>query len=196
MIMCTLLSMVYGLCKPCRLTHVTKDITSLMLHVATFFKETALLLNVQLSFFVDFILCPTDKYMSKVNNKKIRLICWMCSKLKINTAWHSSVFVADFDHSQHVNIVFLLLTLNKCLLAGCKRQVIMFWEHEKRYICFVLKVVSPFSFNNLSLHQTGKSYEQMTNVSALNLLLEPQAYYHCFVPLFNLLYLKKKHFVL
>ena len=131
MIMCTLLSMVYRLCKPCRLTHVTKD----------------------------------------------------------NGLVH-------FDHSQHVNIVFLLLTLNKCLLAGCKRQVIMFWEHEKRYICFVLKVVSPFSFNNLSLHQTGKSYEQMTNVSALNLLLEPQAYYHCFVPLFNLLYLKKKHFVL
>ena len=54
MIMCTLLSMVYGLFKPCRLTHVTKDITSLMLQVATCFKETALLFNVH---FVDFILC-------------------------------------------------------------------------------------------------------------------------------------------
>ena len=42
---------------------------SLMLHVATCFKETALLFNVHLSFFVDFILCPTDKYMPKVNNK-------------------------------------------------------------------------------------------------------------------------------
>ena len=41
MTMSTLLSMVYGLFKPCRLTHVTKDITSLMLHVATRFKETA-----------------------------------------------------------------------------------------------------------------------------------------------------------
>ena len=71
MIMWTLLSMVYGLCKPCQLTLVTKDITSLMLHVATCFKETALLFNVHLSFFVDFILCPTDKYMSKVNNKKL-----------------------------------------------------------------------------------------------------------------------------
>ena len=171
MIMCTLLSMVYGLFKPCRLTHVTKDITSLMLHVATCFKETALLFNVHLSFFVDFILCPTDKYMSKVNNKKIRLICWMCSKLKINTAWHcSGVFVADFDHSQHVNIVFLLLTLNKYLSAGCERQVIIFWKHKKRYICFVLKVESPLLFNNISLHEIDKSYEQMTNVSALNLL--------------------------
>ena len=54
MIMCTLLSMVYGLSKPCRLTHVTKDITSLMLQAATCFKETAQLFNVHL---VDFILC-------------------------------------------------------------------------------------------------------------------------------------------
>ena len=171
MIMCTLLSMVYGLFKLCRLTHVTKYITSLMLHVATCFKETALLYNVPLSFSVDFILCPTDKYMSKVNNKKIRLICWMCSKLKINTAWHrSGVYAADFDQSQHVNIVFLLLILNKCVSAGCKRQVIMFWKHKKRCICFVLKVASPLSFNNLSLHEIEKSYEQMTIVSALNLL--------------------------
>ena len=66
-----------------------------MLHVATCFKETALWFNVHLRFFVNFILCPTEKYMSKVNNKKIRLICWM---LKINTAWYcSGVFVADFD---------------------------------------------------------------------------------------------------
>ena len=71
MIMWTLLSMVYGLCKPCRLTHVTKDITSLMLHVATCFKETALLFNVQLSFFVDFILCPTDNTCPKLTIKKL-----------------------------------------------------------------------------------------------------------------------------
>ena len=51
----------------------------LMSHVHVF-KETTPLINVHLRFFVDFILCPTDKYMFKVNNKKIRLICWMCSK--------------------------------------------------------------------------------------------------------------------
>ena len=73
-----------------------------MLHVATCFEEIALLFNVHLSCFVDFILSPTDKYMVKVNNKKIRLIYLMCSKLKINTAWHGSgVFIADFAHSQH-----------------------------------------------------------------------------------------------
>ena len=50
--------------------------------------------------FVNFILCPTDKYMFKVNNKKISIICWMCSKLKPNTTWHRfDVFIVDFDQS-------------------------------------------------------------------------------------------------
>ena len=161
MIMCTLLSMVYGLFKPCRLTHDTKDKTSLMLHVATWFKETVLLFNVHLSYFVDSILCQIDKYMSKVNNKQVRLINLICSKLTINTAWHRSGFVvADFDHNQHVNIVLLLLTLNKSLSAECESQVIMFWKHKKRYICFVLKVASVLSFNNLSLRRKLCTYDQ------------------------------------
>ena len=151
--------------------HDTKGITSLMLHVATCFKETVLLFNANLSFVVDSILSQTDKYMSKVNTKQIRLICWMCSKLKVNTVCHrSGVFVADFDHNQHVNIVLLLLTLNKYLSAGCESQVIMFWKHKKRYICFVLKVASPLSFNNLSLRRIEKSYEPMTNVSSWSLI--------------------------
>ena len=66
--------------------------------------------NLHLSCFVDFILFPTDKYMFKVNDKKTWLICWMCSKLKVNTAWHrSGVFIVEFDDS--------LLTLNKYLSA-------------------------------------------------------------------------------
>ena len=112
-------------------THDTMDITYLMLHVATSFKETVPLFNVNLSFFVDSILRQTDKYMSEVNNKQIRLICWMCSKLKVNTVYHrSGVFVADFDHNEHVNRVFILLTLDKYLSAGCENQVIMFWKHK------------------------------------------------------------------
>ena len=82
-----------------------------MSHVAACFKETILLFNVHLSCFVEFILCSTNKYMFKVNNKTIRLICWMRSELKINTAWHSSGVFIDFDHSQYINIVFLLLKL-------------------------------------------------------------------------------------
>ena len=101
-------------------------------------------LNVHLSCFVDFVLCPIDKYMFKVNHKKIRLTCWMSSRLKINRAWHSSgVFIVNFDHNQHINIVFLFLTLNKYLL-GCERQVIMFWKHKKRHIFFVKKLQSLF----------------------------------------------------
>ena len=142
-----------------------------MLHEATCFKETVLLFNVYLSIFVDSILCETDKNMSRVTNKQIRLICRMRSKLKINTAWHrSGVFVADFDHYQHVNIVFLLLTLHKYLSAGCESQVIMFWKHKKRYVCVALKNACPLSFNNLPLPRTEKCYEYMTNVSALDLL--------------------------
>ena len=137
-----------------------------VLHIATFFKEAALLFNVHWSCFLDFILCPTNTYMFKVNSKKIRrLVCWICSKLKVNTAWHiSSVFIVDFDHSQHINMVFLLLTLSKYLPVVCERQVIMFWKHKKRYISFVIKVERPISFSDLSLHWIEINYEQITMV--------------------------------
>ena len=47
----------------------------------------------------------------------------MCSKLKIKAVCHrSDVFIVDFDHSQHINIVFILLTLNKYLSVGCERK--------------------------------------------------------------------------
>ena len=35
----------------------------------------------------------------------------MCSKLKVNTAWYrSGVFIADFDHNVHINIVLVTAT--------------------------------------------------------------------------------------
>ena len=118
-----------------------------------------------LSCFVDFIQYPTGKYMFKVNNEKIRLICSMCSKLTINTAWNcSGAFIVDVDHSQHIKMVFLLSTLTKYLSAGCERQVIMFWNHKKRYICFVTKVARPISFSDLSLHRIEINYEHMTMI--------------------------------
>ena len=97
----------------------------------------------------------------KVNNNKIRLICWMCSKLKTNPVWHiSGFFIVDFDCSQYINIVFLFLTLSKHLAIVCERQVIMFWEHKKLYICFLIK--SPISSSNLLLHGIEINYEHMT----------------------------------
>ena len=64
--------------------------------------------------------------------------------------------------SIYVYIVFLLLTLNKYLSVGCERQVIMFWKHKRRCICFVIKVARPNSFSDLSLHWIEIDYKQMT----------------------------------
>ena len=41
-----------------------------ILQVTACFKETALVFNVHLSCFVDFILCTTDKHIFQVYNKK------------------------------------------------------------------------------------------------------------------------------
>ena len=142
MIMCKLLSMVYGLFKPCCFTHVT----------STCFKETDLFFNVHLSCFVDFILCPTDKCMFKVNSKKIRLI-YRCSSLKINTACHRFfVFIIDFDHSQDINIVRILSTLSKYLSVGGERQLIAFW---KPYL-------KAYFISNLSLYPIEITYDHIT----------------------------------
>ena len=75
---------------------------------------------------------------------------------------YSSVFIVDFDHSQQINIVFLLLTLNKYMSVVCERKVIMFWKHKKVYICFVIKVARPILFSDLSLHRIEINFEQMT----------------------------------
>ena len=102
--------------------------------ICTCFKETVLLFNVHLSYFADFTLCPTGKFKInclKLIIKKITVICWMRSKLKVNTAWHSWL----------INIVFLFLSLNKYLAVGCERQVIM---KTQKAISFVLNKKSHF----------------------------------------------------
>ena len=93
------------------------------------------------------------KCMFKVNNAcvKIRLIC-MCSNLKINTAWLCSlVFIVDFDHSQHIRIVFLLWTLNKYLSVGCERRVIMFWKPYFK-VSFIQQFIIALNWNKLRPH--------------------------------------------
>ena len=130
--------MVYRLFKPCWLTHATW----------TCCKEAALLFNVQLDCFVNFILYPTDKYMFKVNNEKIRLICWMCSKLKLNTTtwfccfycwlWPEAIYqysVSTFNFKQ----VFVIRVLK------ASHNIL---KDKKWHICLVLKVASPLSFSN------------------------------------------------
>ena len=87
------------------LNHV--DLLMSQVHVS---KETTPLFNMHLNFFVGFILGPTKKYMFRVNNKKTRLICWICSKLKINIAWHcSGVFYCScWPQSAYQYSVFIL----------------------------------------------------------------------------------------
>ena len=59
----------------------------------------------------------------------------MCSKVNINAACRNAgVFSVDFDYSQHINIVFLLLSFNQYLPVECERQVIMFSENTKNDI--------------------------------------------------------------
>ena len=66
---------------------------------------------------------PPGVHLHKVNNGKTRTRCEKYSKLTIKTPdqrhWHrSGVFIANFEHISHFDLVFLLLTLNMYLPAG------------------------------------------------------------------------------
>ena len=65
-----------------------------------------------------FICFPAGSYMLKVNNRKTRTRCEICSKLTIKTPerhhWRSSgVFIVSFEHISHLLLMFLLLTLSR-----------------------------------------------------------------------------------
>ena len=57
---------------------------------------------------------PAGNYMFKVNNRKTRTICEICSELTIKIPdWRrSGIFIVNFKHISHLVLVFLLLTLN------------------------------------------------------------------------------------
>ena len=70
-------------------------------------------------------LIPAGIYLFKVNNRKTRTRCEICSKLTINTPkrrqWRrSGVFIVNFEHISHLVLVFLLLTLSRYMPAGIK----------------------------------------------------------------------------
>ena len=60
--------------------------------------------------------------------------------------------------------MFLLLTLNKYLLVGCERQVIMFKKHKKGYIVSIINVARPTSFSNSSLHRIEINYDHIRSI--------------------------------
>ena len=53
-------------------------------------------------------------YLFKVNKKKIRKTCKICSKLTIKTPERRrpGVFIVNFEHILHLSLVFLLMNLN------------------------------------------------------------------------------------
>ena len=73
---------------------------------------------------------PADIYLFKVNKRNTRARCEICSKLTIKTSeWYqwrrSGVFVANFEHISHHDLVFVLLTCN-CQLG--RRS----WKSQKQ----------------------------------------------------------------
>ena len=74
---------------------------------------------------------PANIYLFKGSNRKTRKRCEICSKLTIKTSelYHwglSGVVIVNFEYISHFFLEFLLLTLNKQMLAGngCKHYAI------------------------------------------------------------------------
>ena len=66
---------------------------------------------------------PAGNLMFKVNNRKTRTRCELCSKLTIKTpkrrqCRRSGVFIVNFEHISHSALVFLSLTLIMYWPAG------------------------------------------------------------------------------
>ena len=167
--------MVYGLFKLCWLVDV----------LCTCFKETTPVFNVHLSCFVDFILCPTEKYIFKVNNKKIWLICWISSKVKCKHSmtsfrciycwpWPQSTY--QYSASTFNFKEAFVSSVRKTSHNVLKNQKSRYLYRNKRCKAYFIErfIITP-NWNKLWIFQVQ------------NLLYESQVYYR-FDPLFDLLY--------
>ena len=71
---------------------------------------------------------PAGIYLLKVNNRKTRTRCEICSKLTIKTPerrhWRrSGVFIVNFEHISDFVLVFRMLTLNLLLLIAIDHPI-------------------------------------------------------------------------
>ena len=58
-------------------------------------------------------------YLIKVNNRSTRSRCEICSKLTTKTSERrEDIFIVNFEHILHLDLVFLLLNLSMYLPAG------------------------------------------------------------------------------
>ena len=64
---------------------------------------------------------PAGIYLLKISNRNTRKRCEICLKLTKKTPERrrrrSGLFIVNIEHILHLNLVFLLLTLNKQLSA-------------------------------------------------------------------------------
>ena len=82
---------------------------------------------------------PACFYKLKVNNKNTKTSCEICSKLTIKTperrqGRRSGVFIVNFEHTSHLVLEFLLLTLQ--VIAGWVMSLIVKAAHcyPKEYL--------------------------------------------------------------
>ena len=61
---------------------------------------------------------PANIYLFKVNNRNTRKRCEICSKLTMKISErryrrHSGIFVVNLEQISHIDLMFVLLTVNK-----------------------------------------------------------------------------------
>ena len=89
-------------------------------------------------------------YLFKVSNRNTRKIYEICSKLTIKTPerrqrHRSSVFVVNFEYISRLFLVYLLLTLNKYVLAGmCIEHT---WIYKINWQILTTKVINTCFLN-------------------------------------------------
>ena len=73
--------------------------------MSVIFRSSSLLLE---EFICSKVNSPAGIYLLKVNNRNTRIWCEICSKLTIKTPERhcSGVFVVNFEHISHLNLVF------------------------------------------------------------------------------------------
>ena len=80
---------------------------------------------------------PANINLFRVNNRNSRKRCEICSKLKIKTlerrqSRRSGAFIVNSEHISHHFLLFLLLALNRYMLAGCNVKMQFIQKHRQK----------------------------------------------------------------
>ena len=80
---------------------------------------------------------PSWHLLVQINSRNTRRRCKICLKLAIKPKWRhwrrSDIFIVNLEHIPHLFPVFLLLTLNKQMLA---KGVCLIWNTEQVSLLF------------------------------------------------------------